>query len=177
MGSVDDIPCVGVLGHREDMVIMDDVTTTDGWFNSCLDGDSIPPGWLTNWVTNNVSPSRVVWGPSEEPERKEVGSLVEEYNNRLGAYLSTPLVFSEYTPKEKEMEIGGSKCHLCGEELLYNGINRTMVKKHRKVESHQVYTCGTSIFTTWRERDCDMGCFDSKRDRHIHAECITNCCS
>lgn len=86
-------------------------------------------------------------------------------------YQHTPLII-----KEKEMEIGGIKCHLCGEELLYNGISRTMVKKHRNVESHQVYMCGTSIFTTWNERDCDMGCFDSKRDRHIHAECITHCC-
>lgn len=117
-------------GHREDSIIIDDVTITgtDGWFNSYLDGDSIRPGWLSKWMS-----------------------------------------------EEEEMEIGGVQCHLCGAEILYNGISRTSVKKHRNVEEHKVYMCGTSILSTWKERG-DNGYKHGKFDRHIHAECITHCC-
>lgn len=89
-------------------------------------------------------------------------------------------VLGEYTLKEKEVEIGeveigGTTCHLCGHGLLYDATSIMSLKKGSRNESHQVYMCGTSILTTWKTGKNIMVRKDL--DRHIHAECITHCCS
>jgi hypothetical protein len=109
----------------------------------------------------------------------------EEYNKALHkqSQLIDNIVFpkkngksrllGEYSIKGWGMEIGGNTCHLCGEGLLYSGINRTFIKNHRKVESQRVYTCGTTVFEQWKEYDVQP--HEEKRKRHIHVgnDCIS----
>lgn len=110
-----------------------------------------------------------IWGGDQYAEyitelSRELRKSIEE-----SIIYGKPSLPGEDAIKGLKMEIGGTMCHLCGAEMLYSDINRTMVKKHRNVESQQVYVCGTSIFTTWKEYD--DGSVKGK-DRHIHAECL-----
>ena len=72
--------------------------------------------------------------------------------------------------KEKEMEIGGNKCHLCGMEMTYNKTEVFLKKKRNRVELHKVYACGTQMYETYRE--CVETGAREDFDRHIHAECV-----
>lgn len=104
------------------------------------------------------------------PGTDEYEQYISGLATNLRKYMESSILYGEYPKKEKEMEIGGNTCHLCGEGLLYTDINRTFIKKHRKVESHKVYMCGTTIYETWNEHDVQP--HETKHTRRIHAECL-----
>lgn len=82
------------------------------------------------------------------------------------------IVYGTEMPKEKEMEIGGNLCHLCGASMLYNGISRTFVKNHREVEQNTAYDCGTQVYSTWREKDDLLSGYKKARHIHVGNDCI-----
>lgn len=118
---------------------------------------------LTDWLKMDPSNRpQPVWGESQYAD------YIVALSKRLNRYMEQAIIYGQ--PEEKEMEIGGNTCHLCGEGLLYSDINRTFIKKHRKVESHKVYMCGTTIYETWNEHDVQP--HETKRSRRVHAECL-----
>ena len=92
-----------VLGHREDMVIVDDVTTpsSDYWtWNT----------FISSFGTSNTTVS-----------------------------------------KEKEMEIGGRNCHLCGCTILQTNTDVVYKKKTHTVIVKR-YECGTVVEKSYKSR-------------------------
>lgn len=121
--------------------------------------------WLKMDPSNRPQPE---WGTSSFAEATK--KLKQELSNMFLYGSTNPIWSVSEIEEEKEMEIGGNQCHLCGEGLLYTDINRTFIKKHRKVESHKVYMCGTTIYETWNEHDVQP--HETKRTRRVHAECL-----
>ena len=141
-----------VLGHRADTVFIDDVSTPNY---------TEPSGALrlANWWTEIVN--------------KRAKELREDIERQL-IYGTGPI--AKGIMKEKEMEIGGNKCHLCGSDILYSKSENTFHKKYVAFEKQITYECGTSVYDTYRERHFDprtaLNPEQYKKDRHIHAECI-----
>lgn len=109
-----------MVGKREDTIIMDDVTT-----DSFLSKDA-----FNFWA---------------QPLQESMNKRYKELNEAL---TNTILYGTEYkpifTPKEKDMEIGGSVCHLCGAKLIQHNCDIVYKKRHH-VRNVKRYECGTIV--------------------------------
>lgn len=128
---------------------------------------------LSDWL--KMDPSyrpQPVWGGDKYSE------YVDKLSKELRKYFETTVLYGTTQPviKEKEMEIGGNKCHLCGAEVLHASDNSTYLKKKVVHEKHMVYQCGTQILETTKSKYIDASSpyvvDNPAPERHIHAECI-----
>ena len=100
---------------------------------------------------------------------------IEDATKMLKKQLAQSFIYGTSTTptgliKEKEMEIGGQQCHLCGAEKFYQNDEFIAHKKWSYHAHHSAYECGTQILDTYRAKAWDGSVY--KKDRHIHAECI-----
>jgi hypothetical protein len=129
-----------VLGHREDMVIVDDVSTE---YNNSM---------------------------------KEV---LDKYTRQLlyGTALKQPVfnfaTTTSKTPayKEKDMEIGGDYCHLCGAKLLQHNCD-LVFKKRKHVRNVKRYECGTIVDKSYKSAGEGYLMEDCEQSVLIGDDCI-----
>jgi hypothetical protein len=143
-----------MLGKREDMVIQDDVT--------------FPPSYLKMTTAANTVTSPITKERLDELYNKLVYG--DERDSPTGVLRFTS---GSKTPayKEKEMEIGGDRCHLCGADKMYLCTDMRVSPKHVHRSCHTVYQCGTEIMKSWR--DDEYGAKDRQTQNiHVGSECI-----
>ena len=134
-----------VIGHREDMVMMDDVTTKAEELKN-----ELSRSWMygVDPATKPVSVSEAIASETHKPSG--ILNFITE-NYKTPAY------------EEQKMVIGGDYCHLCGEPLLQRNEDR-VYKKKEHVRLTKRYCCGTIYEETFKT--LNEGC--PKEAIHTH---------
>lgn len=159
----------------------DTIKEAKEWFYSIIDAkpkserDKLEEYRLGLWGTSCLETEGAI------ENQQELGRRMAQASRDIGkpsnvttaiTYDNIKKLYWNLTGREGTM-IGGDKCHLCDSEVLFTGVEKTIVKKGVNVINHRVYACGTSLYSTWRE-DSGTGEFKNER-RHIHvgSDCIS----